>query len=787
MRHPLTGPIRIGNVMIDASTRPSDVFPYEIRRQVGSGSMGVVFEALDPALDRPVAIKTLRASMLREEDDETRLELRQRFLQEARAAAALSHPGATTIYQVGQLDDEPFIVMEWLAGRTLEQVLGERQRLRVEESLELAISVLDTLEAAHRAGIVHRDVKPSNLLVLDDGRLKVTDFGIASIEGRELVKTRAGVILATPRFAAPEQLRGINVDGRADLFSLGIVLYLMLTGEYPFAGETLMELATSILQREPRPPRQLRPDLPESLDALVLRTLAKNRELRPRSAARLAEELRRILEGTLQRGFESVDPTLPAAELELAGTDSVTESGVPVLRDLPQEAGDAARAVVETWEHEDLARQPIEPLLRRLLDRPLHTSPFAGALEVEGTTLLIADGRLVQAWSGDALSGDAAVARLAREGDPRLRRAPEAGWVAGLATLTLPPTYRHRDLDSSFVNLPALADRLRQERACGVICLEHVAGGTQATARAWILLCQGRTLAALYSRGWDELPVEQSWRRWVADHPVRASVLELKAPPLEAWYPHALAGLRLEIERPAGEHAPAAANGSGRRRLFSSSSLLSASALPAAVVRPASSLLGELPYESAPAFRILSWMLAELPAWLAERRLGARWKYLSEWIPLVRRARLHHDLRRPGSEEHDRFDVVTFDERGKVLHLVERVETIGPDSLRDFVGRVKVAKKARIGSGDVGAAILVAPSFCEKTLEVYESTLETASSGRWLSLGETLTGYGGFVRIGPRRGFHLLLVAESEDHVLEPVLALRARPELAAQLPKTPR
>jgi serine/threonine-protein kinase len=237
MRHPLTGPIRIGNVMIDASTRPSDVFPYEIRRQVGSGSMGVVFEALDPALDRPVAIKTLRASMLKEEDDETRLELRQRFLQEARAAAALSHPGATTIYQVGQLDDEPFIVMEWLAGRTLEQVLGERQRLRVEESLELAISVLDTLEAAHRAGIVHRDVKPSNLLVLDDGRLKVTDFGIASIEGRELVKTRAGVILATPRFAAPEQLRGINVDGRADLFSLGIVLYLMLTGEYPLAGD----------------------------------------------------------------------------------------------------------------------------------------------------------------------------------------------------------------------------------------------------------------------------------------------------------------------------------------------------------------------------------------------------------------------------------------------------------------------------------------------------------------------------------------------------------------------
>jgi serine/threonine protein kinase len=748
--------------MIDVSTRPSEVFPYEIRRQVGSGSMGVVFEALDPALDRPVAIKTLRASRPEPGDEESRFELRQRFLQEARAAAALSHPGAATIYQVGQLGDEPFIVMEWLEGRTLEEILGERKRLKVGEAIELAASLFDTLEAAHRAGIVHRDIKPSNLLILDDGRLKVTDFGIALLQGRELVQTQAGVILATPKFASPEQLRGTRVDARADLFSAGVVLYLMLTGEHPFSGATFMELATSILQHEPRPPREHRPDLPESLDALVARALAKDREARPRSAGEVADALREIL----RRGSETVEATAPMLQ---PGTDRVTESGVPFLRELPEEPGAAARAVVESWESEELAPQEIEPLLRRLLDRPLHTAAFAGALEVDGITLLIADGRLLQAWSTGAL-GDAAAARLPPAGRPRLRRAPDAGWVAGLVTLTRAPAYRHRDLDSSFVNLPALADKLRREKVCGVICLEHAAEGAGATARAWFLLGRGRTLAALYSRGWDEVPVEQSWRRWVAAHPVRASVLELNAPPLEAWYPHALAGFRLEVARPANGNRSAA--GSGPRRLLSSSPA-GRPAGPAPSLHPAASTLSDFPYDSAPAFRILSWMLGELPAWLAERRLDAGWKYLAKWLPLVRRARLYHDLRRPGSEEHDRFDAVTFDEQGKVLHLIERADRADPDSLRRFVKRVSVVKEARIKTGDVGAAVLVAPSFDEPTLGAYESTLETASSGRWLSFGEALTGYEGFVRIGPRRGFHLLLVAESEDHVLQPVVTIR--------------
>lgn len=750
--------------MIDASTRPSDVFPYEIRRQVGSGSMGVVFEALDPALDRLVAVKTLRAPAARPEDQDKRQELQQRFLQEARAAAALSHPGATTIYRVGELETEPFLVMEWLEGRTLEEILAERKRLPVAEAIELVASLLDTLEAAHAAGVVHRDVKPSNLLVLDDGRLKVTDFGIALLEGRELVKTQDGVILATPLFASPEQLQGTKVDSRTDLFSAGVVLYLALTGEVPFQGKTFMQLAGSILGHEPRRPRELRPELPEPLEALTLRMLAKDREARPRSAGEIAAALRDVL----RPGPDALEETTP---LSVPGTDQVTESGVPLLRELPRGPGDAARAVVETWEGEDLPPQPVEPLLRRLLDRPLHTSPFAGALEVAGITLLIAEGRLVQAWSADGTSGDAAVARLPPTGLPRLRRAPEPGWVAGLATLTRAPRYRLRDLESSFVDLPALADKLRREKVCGVMCLEQVADGAEAAARAWFLLGRGRTLAALYSRGWDEVPVDQSWRRWVADHPVRASVLELDATPLEAWFPLALSGMRLEVERlTLADGEPSSDGSSGFRRLFSSSPPADATGQAAAVIHPPSSSLSDLPYESAPAFRILSWMLGDLPGWLAAHRQEGRWKYLSSWLPLVRRARLHDDLRRPGSEEHDRFDVVTFDEQGKVLHLVERTRRIDPDSLQTFVERVKAAKEARIKTGDVGAAVLVAPHFCEMTLETYRSTLEAASSARWLSLGETLTGYEGFVRVGPRRGFHLLLVAESENGELEPVL-----------------
>ena len=727
--------------------------------------MGVVYEARDRDLDRQVAIKTLRTSLLQDQDERSRVEFRRRFLQEARAAAALSHPGATTIYRTGQLDDDPYIVMEWLEGRTLEDSLSESGPFPVRETIDLVLSLLETLGAAHKAGIVHRDIKPSNLLILDDGRLKVTDFGIALMQGRELVKTQAGVVFATPRFASPEQLRGTEIDGRADLFSTGVVLYLMLTGEYPFAGQTFMDLAHAILQNPPKPPREHRPDLPPALERAVLRVLSKDPDDRPETA----RELGRLLRDAVQEGTGAMDPTLALGSLEARPANGqVTESGAPVLKDLPPEPIALAREVVSTWAAEDMPVQATTTLLGRLFDRPLHTAAFSGAVEIEASTLLVADGRLVAAWTTDGGMDREAMDSLPASGGARLRRAPEAGWVMALATLTHEPRYRNRDLDSSFVDLPALADKLRADSVCGVIRLQQRTEGHDPPVRGWIFLGKGRTLAALYTRGWDHVPVNQSWRRWVEDHPVTASVQEPYAPALEEWYPLALGGLRLNVD---WLEADAGQNGTGstfRRFLQGTTSGTGPTAVPR--VASASTTASEVEFEAAPAYRALTWLLSDLPNWFRERRRAGGWRYLAEWVPKIRRARLYHPLRRPGTGERDRFDLVTFDERGKVLHLVQRSAGVDPESLSRFVERVKVAKEARTKTGDIGAALLIAPRFDQATLEAYDSVLESASSGRWLSLGEALTGYEGFVRTGPRRGFHLLLVAEGKDYDFQPVI-----------------
>ena len=248
--------------------------------------MGVVYKALEVDLERTVAIKTLRPSVLAEETADVQAEMRKRFLQEAQAAGRISHPGVTTVFRVGEHAGVPFMVMEWLGGKTLDAVMRERGPLPAREASQFVADLLDTLDAAHRAGVVHRDVKPSNVVLVNGERVKVTDFGIARIQGRDLVQTQAGVVLATPKFASPEQLRGIEVDGRADIYATGVLLYYLLSGKYPFEGDSFMQLANAVLQDDPLPLSQLvKQEMPPRLDSIVHRALRKERADRYPNAA----------------------------------------------------------------------------------------------------------------------------------------------------------------------------------------------------------------------------------------------------------------------------------------------------------------------------------------------------------------------------------------------------------------------------------------------------------------------------------------------------------------------
>jgi eukaryotic-like serine/threonine-protein kinase len=262
---------------------------YVIERKLGSGGMADVYLAEDQELGRRVALKLLDD---RHASDEQFVE---RFRREAQSAAGLNHPSIVSIFDRGYAEGTYYIAMEYLDGRTLKELLVKNGPTPVPIAIDYARQILGALAFAHRNGIVHRDIKPHNIVVGGDGRLKVTDFGIARSGASQM--TEAGSIVGTAQYLSPEQARGAPVDPRSDIYSLGIVLYEMLTGKVPFTGDTPVEIAMKHLSQVPEPPSELRPDIPHDLDAVVMRALAKDPEQRYATAEEMDADLARVARG----------------------------------------------------------------------------------------------------------------------------------------------------------------------------------------------------------------------------------------------------------------------------------------------------------------------------------------------------------------------------------------------------------------------------------------------------------------------------------------------------------
>ncbi len=269
---------------------------YRIERELGRGSMSIVYEAFDPHINRHLAVKVLRERYARD------LKSRQRFLREARSAGGLSHANIVTVFDVGQHEGLPYLVMERLKGQSLEEYLDEGGRLSIREILAIGIQLGGALDYAHGRGVIHRDVKPSNIYFdPESGLVKLVDFGIAAIgnhAGREGLETIAG----TPKYMAPEQLQGSALDGRADLYGLGVVLYRLLSGSMPFRAESIGALIHQIVHRQPERLKPLDDRTPLDLIDLVHRLIAKDPEARPASGSLVLEELQEI-RADLERGL----------------------------------------------------------------------------------------------------------------------------------------------------------------------------------------------------------------------------------------------------------------------------------------------------------------------------------------------------------------------------------------------------------------------------------------------------------------------------------------------------
>jgi len=287
---------------------------YRVLRKLGTGGMANVYLAEDQELGRRVAIKVLDD---RHASDDQFVE---RFRREAKAAAALSHPNIVSIYDRGETDGTYYIAMEYLEGPNLKELVRQGTP-SIRTAVAYTREILSALRLAHRRGLVHRDIKPHNILVDAEGRLKVTDFGIARSGPSQM--TEAGSIIGTAQYLSPEQARGAPVDQRSDLYSVGVVLYELLTGTVPFTGSTPLEIAMKHLSEVPKPPSRRRPDVPPDLDRVVLRALAKNPDERYQNAPEMDADLARI-----ERGLPVSDETAEAATAVLAGSGTEAATAI---------------------------------------------------------------------------------------------------------------------------------------------------------------------------------------------------------------------------------------------------------------------------------------------------------------------------------------------------------------------------------------------------------------------------------------------------------------------------
>jgi serine/threonine protein kinase len=282
---------------------------YELAETIGRGGMGSVYRARDLVLDRTVAVKLLPAALAEEDPRHV-----TRFEREARATASLTHPGVVAVFDAGQDGDTRFIVMECVDGRSLARVLHEEAPLEPERAAGIAACVADALAAAHAAGIVHRDVKPGNVMLTRDGGVKVLDFGIAhAADGHSL--TQSASILGTARYMAPEQALGRRADARSDVYALGCLLYAMLTRRPPFEGDTAAAIIHQQVNSEPVPPSALNGRVPAGLESIVMKMLAKSPAARPQDASRLGEELRRAAAGSPPAAAEDATLVMPRREM----------------------------------------------------------------------------------------------------------------------------------------------------------------------------------------------------------------------------------------------------------------------------------------------------------------------------------------------------------------------------------------------------------------------------------------------------------------------------------------
>ena len=363
--------------MADALTKAGR---YQIVSELGRGSMGVVYHGFDPVIGRTVAIKTMLTEGLTSQEFR---EFKSRFQREAQAAGVLSHPNIVNVFDYGEDNGILYLIMEYLEGKSLEKLIEEQGMLPIETIIPMFDQVCGALDHAHQHDIVHRDIKPANIMILDNGLVKVTDFGIAKMMSMGM--TQAGQVLGTPNYMSPEQVKGRQVDGRSDIFSLGIILYDLVTGEMPFGGQNITTVIYKIINENPIPPRELDATIHPGLSYVICKALAKSPDERYQTCRELADDLKNFksLAGPASPSATIIVkvPPLPSTDLERAATPPVEISRPPAA---PTEA-------VQTTpiEQPSPGQVPAQVMPPPITYQEPHTPPMVWILLTLGAVVLL--------------------------------------------------------------------------------------------------------------------------------------------------------------------------------------------------------------------------------------------------------------------------------------------------------------------------------------------------------------------------------------------------------------